>query len=184
MSWCARFESRQLRDLKPISNQQTRVYPYPLVAGSARPNPKMGAPDPESPLYFLGFLCSEGVRDHGVGVDPETVIKREKQESLNSDSNGFWPCDSNRAILNRCEPMAIRIAANREPRFETSKVEYSGNGQKGSQANTFWQYLLHKVSRRVRDRKCTPKKLCDKDFCRTFGWTFWYDLPQNPCSIG
>ena len=25
-------------------NQQTRVYPYPLGAGSARPNPKMGAP--------------------------------------------------------------------------------------------------------------------------------------------
>ena len=34
--------------------QQTRVYPYPLGAGSARPNPKMGAPDPEKPL-FLGF---------------------------------------------------------------------------------------------------------------------------------
>ena len=31
--------------------QQTGVYPYPLVAGSARPNPKMGAPDPEN-LYF------------------------------------------------------------------------------------------------------------------------------------
>ena len=65
-------------------NQQTRVYPYPLVAGSARPNPKMGAPDPENPL-FVGFsvlrgglrpwsqtMVSEGP-DHGVGVDPETV---------------------------------------------------------------------------------------------------------------
>ena len=31
--------------------QQTRVYPYPLGAGSARPNPKMGSPDPEN-LYF------------------------------------------------------------------------------------------------------------------------------------
>ena len=46
------------------------VYPYPLGAGSARPNPKMGAPDPENPL-FLGFsvtqrgietMVSEGAR--------------------------------------------------------------------------------------------------------------------------
>ena len=41
------------------ANQQTRVYPYPLVAGSARPNPKMGAPDPENPL-FLGFSVLGG----------------------------------------------------------------------------------------------------------------------------
>ena len=59
--------------------QQTRVYPYPLVAGSARPNPKMGAPDPENPL-FLGFsvlrgglrpwsetMVSEGARPWGRG---------------------------------------------------------------------------------------------------------------------
>ena len=39
-------------------SQQTRVYPYPLGAGSARPNPEMGAPDPEN-LYFKGFLCSK-----------------------------------------------------------------------------------------------------------------------------
>ena len=42
-------------------SQQTRVYPYPLGAGSARPNPKMGAPDPENP-FFLGFsVLREGV---------------------------------------------------------------------------------------------------------------------------
>ena len=40
-------------------SQQTRVYPYPLVAGSARPNPKMGAPDPENPCY-LGFSVLRG----------------------------------------------------------------------------------------------------------------------------
>ena len=64
--------------------QQTRVYPYPLGAGSARPNPKMGAPDQENPL-FLGFsvlggglrpwsqtMVSEGARPWG-RVDPETV---------------------------------------------------------------------------------------------------------------
>ena len=33
--------------------------PLPLGRGSARPNPKMGAPDPENPL-FLGFSVSEG----------------------------------------------------------------------------------------------------------------------------
>ena len=46
----------------PDSNtyiQQTGVYPYPLVAGSARPNPRMGAPDPENPL-FLGFFVLRG----------------------------------------------------------------------------------------------------------------------------
>ena len=60
---------------------QTRVYPYPLGAGSARPNPKMGAPDPENPL-FLGFSVLRGELrpwsrkgpDHGIGVDPETDI--------------------------------------------------------------------------------------------------------------
>ena len=59
--------------------QQTRVYPYPLGAGSARPNPKMGARDPENPL-FLGFavlrgglrpwsqtMVSEGARPWGGG---------------------------------------------------------------------------------------------------------------------
>ena len=59
--------------------QQTRVYPYPLGVGSARPNPKMGAQDPENSL-FLGFsVLRGGFRkgpDHGVGVDPETVNLR------------------------------------------------------------------------------------------------------------
>ena len=63
--------------------RQPRVYPYPLGAGSARPNPKMGSPDPETPL-FLGFsVLKGGLRpwsrngaDHGVGVDPETVTLR------------------------------------------------------------------------------------------------------------
>ena len=40
-------------------SQQTRVYPYLLGAGPARPNPKMGAPDPENPL-FLGFSLPRG----------------------------------------------------------------------------------------------------------------------------
>ena len=48
-----------------------RVYPYPLVVGSARPNPKMGAPDPENPL-FVRFSGLKGgsetmVSDHGLG---------------------------------------------------------------------------------------------------------------------
>ena len=43
-------------------SQKKRVYPYPLGAGSARPNPKMGAADQESPL-FLGFsVLSRGLR--------------------------------------------------------------------------------------------------------------------------
>ena len=39
--------------------QQTRIYPYPLGARSARPNPKMGAPDPENPL-FVGLSVLRG----------------------------------------------------------------------------------------------------------------------------
>ena len=35
------------------------VYPYPLVAGSARPNPKM-APQTQKTLYFLGFSVLRG----------------------------------------------------------------------------------------------------------------------------
>ena len=61
------------------TNQQPGIYPYPLGAGSARPNPKMGAPDQENPL-FLGFsvlrgglrpwsqtVVSEGARPWGRG---------------------------------------------------------------------------------------------------------------------
>ena len=47
---------------RPDFVQQTRVYPYPLVAGSARPNPKMGAPDPENPLLKGFSVPGEGLR--------------------------------------------------------------------------------------------------------------------------
>ena len=40
--------------------QQTGVYPYPLGAGSARPNPKMGAPDPEKPFISRVFCAQRG----------------------------------------------------------------------------------------------------------------------------
>ena len=50
---------------------QTRVYPYPLGAGSARPNPKMSAPDPENPFIFRVFPAQRGIEtmvsDHGLG---------------------------------------------------------------------------------------------------------------------
>ena len=45
--------------------------PHPLGAGSARPNPKMGAPGIETM-----------VSDHGVGVDPETVTAHFLEEFL------------------------------------------------------------------------------------------------------
>ena len=64
---------------EPYLLQQARVCPYPLGTGSARPNPKMGAPDPENPL-FPGFsvlrgglrpwsqtMVSEGARPWGSG---------------------------------------------------------------------------------------------------------------------
>ena len=68
-------------------NSANKGLPLPLGAGSARPNPRRGAPDPENPL-FLGFsvlrglprppsqtMVSEGAKpDHGVGVDPEIMI--------------------------------------------------------------------------------------------------------------
>ena len=66
---------KSIVEIRDHKTQQTRVYPYPLGAGSARPNPKMGAPDPENPL-FLGFsvlrggietMVSEGARPWGTG---------------------------------------------------------------------------------------------------------------------
>ena len=35
--------------------------PTPLVAGSARPNPKMGAPDPEKPSFLGVFYAQRGI---------------------------------------------------------------------------------------------------------------------------
>ena len=49
--------------------QQTWVYPYPLGTGSARPNPKKGAPKTENPL-FIGFTALRG----GVGPWSQTMV--------------------------------------------------------------------------------------------------------------
>ena len=67
---------------KPLRliSQQTGVYPYPLGVGSARPNPKKGAPDTENPS-FVGLTVLRGRlrpwsqkgADHGVGVDPSLL---------------------------------------------------------------------------------------------------------------
>ena len=45
--------SRSGKILAPFSEKVSKKgsTPYPLGAGSARPNPKMGAPDPENPLF-------------------------------------------------------------------------------------------------------------------------------------
>ena len=67
LSLCSLFQKKSVMsggslngpDLFTELFQETRVYPYPLVAGSARPNPQMGAPDPENPL-FLGFSVLRG----------------------------------------------------------------------------------------------------------------------------
>ena len=40
----------------PPCSQPTGVYPYPLGAGSARPNPEKGAPETENPLC-IGFAA-------------------------------------------------------------------------------------------------------------------------------
>ena len=52
------FEGLSLENIR----QQTRVYPYPLGAGPARPNPKMGAPDPENPLFPAFSVLRGGLR--------------------------------------------------------------------------------------------------------------------------
>ena len=48
---------------------QKRVYPYPLDAGSARPNPNKGAPETEKPL-FIGFTALRG----GLGPWSQTMV--------------------------------------------------------------------------------------------------------------
>ena len=50
-----RRHRQPLSDLQTSTTQQTRVHPHPLGAGSARPNPKMGAPDPESQTSARNF---------------------------------------------------------------------------------------------------------------------------------
>ena len=50
------------RAAKDLLNQQTRVYPYPLGAGSARPNPKMGSLEsrPRKPFISRVFCAQRG----------------------------------------------------------------------------------------------------------------------------
>ena len=68
-------------------NQQKRVYPYPLGAGSARPNPKMGAPDPENPL-FLGFA----VLRRGLRPWSQTMVS-EGARPWGRGRSGDWDCE-------------------------------------------------------------------------------------------
>ena len=49
--------------------QQAGVYPYPLGAGSARPNPNKGAPETENPL-FVAFTALRG----GLGLWSQTMV--------------------------------------------------------------------------------------------------------------
>ena len=42
--------------------QQKGIYPYPLGAGSARPNPEKGAPDTENPSCIGSTVLRGGVR--------------------------------------------------------------------------------------------------------------------------
>ena len=78
--------------------QQTRVYPYPWARGPARPNPKMGALDPENPL-FLGFsvlrgglrpwsqtMVSQGARPWGRGRSGDCEIGRRFAHQRFADS--------------------------------------------------------------------------------------------------
>ena len=78
--------------------QQTGVYPTPwaLGAGSARPNPKKGAPETENPL-FIGFSALRGglepwsqtmVPIHGVGVDSSLLRFSLGAKKLSSQT---WP---------------------------------------------------------------------------------------------
>ena len=48
--------------ISQLVSQQKRVYPYPLGARPARPNPKMGAPDPAKPLFLELFVLRGGLR--------------------------------------------------------------------------------------------------------------------------
>ena len=84
--------------------------PTPWGAGSARPNSKTGAPDPENPL-FPGFsVLRGGVRpwsrkgaDHGVGVDPETLSLEGR--------NTFAECDPLACTLTMSEIIYLFYAA-------------------------------------------------------------------------
>ena len=71
-------------------------------------------------LQILKLRCL-GARASNHDPKKTQNVKNLVFKDITAIRTGFWGCDSNRAISNRCEPMAIRIAANRERRFETSK---------------------------------------------------------------
>ena len=73
-------------------HQQTRVYPYPLVAGSARPNPKMGAPEHRKPFISRVFCAQRGsetmVSDHGLGRGQ--TMGRGRSGDCRIQAGGWW----------------------------------------------------------------------------------------------
>ena len=93
--------------------QQTRVYPYPLGAGSARPNPKVGSPDPENPL-FLGFpvlrgglrpwsqtMVSEGARPRGWGRSGDSHFTSPTKQVKEGQGNG-WATEKMTHLFKPC----------------------------------------------------------------------------------
>ena len=75
----------------PLSISRKGSTPTPWARGSARPNPQMGAPDPENPL-FLGFsvlggglrpwfqtMVSEGARPWGRGRSGDYDLSNGRQ---------------------------------------------------------------------------------------------------------
>ena len=68
---CSEFESflPSKREKLLCTYQQKGIYPYPLGAGPARPNPKKGAPETENPL-FIGFTVLRG----GLGPWSQTMV--------------------------------------------------------------------------------------------------------------
>ena len=72
-----RFPSPKTHDTFCSPCQQTGVYPYPLGAGSARPNPKRGAPETENPSC-MGFTPLRG----GLRPWSQTMVSERVDPSL------------------------------------------------------------------------------------------------------
>ena len=97
------LEAQTYLPKSPKFSNKTRVRPYPLGAGSARPNPKMGAPDPENPL-FLGFFCAQ----RGI----ETMVWEGARPWDRGRSGDYEKCPKNSAFARRFSKSSNKLLSS------------------------------------------------------------------------
>ena len=133
--------------------EQTRVLPLPLGRRVRETKIQKWAPQTQKTLYFQGFLCSEGVRDHGlrpwsrkgpdhgVGVDLETV--KGKCSDWSCWSCCLWSCPALREPY-RC----LTSLLPQKLKHETGQDAFFTDHEEGSQVVLLdaWHLIWHDLS--------------------------------------